>query len=207
MRCPACQNSLIENDVACRQCGFTLEAADRAFGIPPALTKPVADLTGELPGSARRKLLRASQAFLNRHPQLDLAVVLSTVPAHIPLGVYAFWLFNRGQLSSPVATGGANRLVLLVIDSAGRRVAAMAGYGLEPFLPEGQIQMCLQSYAQTSLREGTAAAITAFWKELDIQLSKVHLQIPRQFGLKQEEAWVEPATGAPMASSRQEGTF
>ena len=175
---------MIENDAVCRHCAFTLEAADRHFGIAPTMTKPITDLAQVLSGSENRKLERASQRLLNRFPQVDLAVVLAAVPPQIPLGVYAFWLFNRGQLSSASESGGANRLVLFCIDTAGHRAAAMAGYGLEPFLPEAQLQICLNVYAQTSAQNGLAAGIAAFWKELDAQLTKVHLQIPRLFGLK-----------------------
>lgn len=106
------------------------------------------------------------------------------MPAHIPLGVYAFWLFNGRQLSSASESGGGNHLAPCVIDTATRRAAAMAGYGLEPFLPEAQLHMCLNNYSQTSQREGMAADILAFWKELDIQLTSIHRQIPRLFGLR-----------------------
>ncbi|MFO1440610.1 MAG: hypothetical protein U1F81_19985 [Verrucomicrobiaceae bacterium] len=184
MRCPACQNPVIENDAACRHCGFTLEAADRHFGIAPSLTKPVADLVQVLSGSEKRKLDRAAQRLLNRFPQLDVAVVLAAVPAHIPLGVYAFWLFNRGQLSSASESGGGNHLVLCVIDTATHRAAAMSGYGFEPFLPEAQLHMCLNNYSQTSQRDGITAGILAFWKELDMQLTNIHRQIPRLYGLQ-----------------------
>lgn len=191
MRCPACQNPVIENDAACRHCGFTLEAADHHFGIAPSLTKPVADLVQVLSGSEMRKLDRAAQRLLNRFPQLDVAVVLAAVPAQVPLGAYVFWLFNRGQLSSASESGGGNHLVLFVIDTATQRAAAMAGYGLEPFLPEAQLHMCLNNYSQTSQRDGIAAGIMAFWKELDIQLTNIHRQIPRLFGLPGGEQHAE----------------
>jgi len=191
VRCPACQNPVIENDAACRHCGFTLEAADHHFGIAPSLTKPVADLVQVLSGSEMRKLDRAAQRLLNRFPQLDVAVVLAAVPAQVPLGAYVFWLFNRGQLSSASESGGGNHLVLFVIDTATQRAAAMAGYGLEPFLPEAQLHMCLNNYSQTSQRDGIAAGIMAFWKELDIQLTNIHRQIPRLFGLPGGEQHAE----------------
>ena len=191
MRCPACQNPVIENDAACRHCGFTLEAADHHFGIAPSLTKPVADLVQVLSGSEMRKLDRAAQRLLNRFPQLDVAVVLAAVPAQVPLGAYVFWLFNRGQLSSASESGGGNHLVLFVIDTATQRAAAMAGYGLEPYLPEAQLHMCLNNYSQTSQRDGIAAGIMAFWKELDIQLTNIHRQIPRLFGLPGGEQHAE----------------
>jgi hypothetical protein len=47
--------------------------------------------------------------------------------------------------------------------------------------------MCLNNYAQTSQREGIAAGILAFWKELDMQLTNIHRQIPRLFGLRGSE--------------------
>lgn len=187
MRCPSCQSPVTENDAVCLQCGFTLEAADRHFGVAPALTKPVMDPERRLSRSETRRIERAASRLLNRFPQLDVAVMLTAVPADIPMSVYAFWLFNRGQLSCASESGGANHLVFLLLDTSSHRAASMAGYGLEPFLPEARLQLCLNVHAQTSQRDGLASGILAFWKELDAQLTSVQSQIPRLFGLTPEK--------------------
>ncbi len=182
---------MIENDAACRHCGFSLEGADRVFGVAPTLSKPLTDPQRVLSGMQRRKVDRQVANLERRFPQIELAVVLMPVPAQAPMGMYAFWLFNRGQLSSTAEGGGKNRLVLLLLDTNTGRAASMVGYGLEPFFPEMQLQMCVQAYAQLRQRDGVAAGVLAFVKELDLQLRAVWRQIPRQFGLRDEHDWID----------------
>ncbi|MBL9133508.1 MAG: TPM domain-containing protein [Verrucomicrobiaceae bacterium] len=189
MRCPACQSPVFENDAACRQCGFTLEAADRVFGVPPALHKPLTDPGRVLSMLARRRLEKCVARIEHHYPQVEVAVLLLEVPAQAPLGVYAFWLFNRGQLSSAVEKGGENRLVMLLVDLQTERAVVMAGYGLEPFLPESQLVMCLNRFSQQARRGGLADGIDGFLNELDLQFKTVLRQVSRQFGLAEDDSW------------------
>lgn len=191
VRCPACRTPAIETDVACRQCGFSLEAADRAFGIPPHLTPPLADLAGVLGAFERKRALRVIQQVERRFPQLTIAAVLTEVPEQTPLSTYAFWLFNRGQLTSAVEKGGDNRLVMLLIDTGAAQAATMLGYGLEPFVQETRLQSCLQAARQALLRGHHGQAIEAFTRELDRQLSEVCQMIPKQFGLVEDRQWLD----------------
>lgn len=191
MLCPACRTPAIETDVACRQCGFSLEAADRAFGIPPRLTPPLADLTGVLGAFERKRALRVIHQVERRFPQLTVAAVLTEVPAQAPLSAYAFWLFNRGQLTSAVEKGGDNRLVMLLIDTGAAQAVTMPGYGLEPFVQETRLQSCLQAARQALLRGQYGQAIEAFTRELDRQLSEVCQMIPKQFGLVEDRQWLD----------------
>ncbi len=203
MRCPACQSPVFENDPACRQCGFTLEAADRAYGVPPALHKPVTDPRRVLSGLARRRVMRKVTQIEHLYPQVEVAVLLLDVPRQTPMSAYAFWLFNRGQLSSAVEKGGENRLIMLLIDVESDKAAAMTGYGLEPFLQERQLQMCVTRFSQLAARGGLAEAIEGFLRELDVQLRSVIVQLPRQFGLQPEGTWQllsDPASGTSAAA-------
>jgi uncharacterized membrane protein YgcG len=196
VRCPACQTAVFENDAACRQCGFSLDAADHALGVPPTLQKPLTDPKGLVPSLARRRLLRAVSHFEHRYPQVEIAVVVLEVPPQVPAGVYAFWLFNRGQLSSAVETAGDNHLVMLLIEAASERAVVMAGYGLEPFVQANQLQMCLNRYSQAARRGSLVDGALAFLEELDVQFKTVLHQLPRQFGLADEEMWTGMAAGA-----------
>ncbi|MGV3659947.1 MAG: TPM domain-containing protein [Prosthecobacter sp.] len=196
MRCPACRAPAIEIDAACRQCGFSLEVADRAFGIPPALQRPIDDAAHPLGLVARRRVLAAISAVEKSFPQLRVAVVLATVPDQTPATAFAFWLFNRGQLSGAMEKGGENHLVLLLIDTSTRLSTAMMGYGLEPFMKESHLQTCLQA-AAPSLQNGRhGQAIEAFVRELGRQLREVCRSIPKQFGLAADSEWLDAtATG------------
>jgi uncharacterized membrane protein YgcG len=181
----------MENDAACRQCGFSLEAADRAFGIAPALQGPVADVAGVLGSFARQRVMRVIAQVERRFPQLAIAAVLMDVPQQAPLVPYAFWIFNRSQLSSAVEKGGENRLVMLLIDTNTDRAIAMVGYGLEPFIQEVPLQSCLQAALQPLQRGRHAQAIESFTRELDRQLCELCRQVPKQFGLAEDSQWLD----------------
>lgn len=195
VRCPACRAPAFETDPACRQCGFSLEAADRIFGIPPALQRPIADTTGTLGAFARRRAAHVITEIERRFPQLSIAVVLTQVPSQAPMLPYAFWLFNRGSLSSAVSKGGDNRLVLLLIDTSSDRAITMVGYGLEPFMQEPHLQSCLQAAEHPLRRRRFAPAIESFARELDRQLVDLCRLLPKQFGLAQDSQWLN--TSAP----------
>lgn len=145
--------------------------------------------------AARKRVLAAINTVEKSFPQLKVAVVLAAAPEQIPLSAFAFWLFNRGQLSGAMEKGGENRLVLLLIDTHSSQCAAMMGYGLEPFMKESHLQTCLQT-AATGLKSGKhGQAIEAFVRELDRQLREVCQLIPKQFGLAEESKWLD-ATAA-----------
>lgn len=185
----------MENDAACRQCGFSLEVADRTFGIAPALQRPIADVSGVLGGFAQRRAAHVIAEVERRFPQLSVAVVLMEVPQQAPLLPYAFWIFNRGSLSSAVEKGGENRLVMMLIDTNSDRAVAMVGYGLEPFTQELHLQSCLQAAEQPLRRRRYGPAIESFARELDRKLVELCRLVPRQFGLVPEAQWVN-ASGA-----------
>jgi uncharacterized membrane protein YgcG len=191
VRCPACRTPAIETDAACRQCGFSLEAADRAFGIAPMLERPISDSLEVLGSFARKKVARVIADLERRFPQVAVAVVLTEVPQQAPLAAYAFWIFNRSQLASAVEKGGANHLVLLLIDTQTGRAITMVGYGLEPFVQETHLQSCLQAAAHPLQRGHLGQAIEAFTRELDRQLGELCRLIPKQFGLVDEAQWVD----------------
>lgn len=168
--------------------------ADRTFGIPPSLQGPVADVPGVLGTFASRRVAHVIADVERRFPQLAIATVLMEVPTQAPLVPYAFWIFNRGQLSSAVEKGGENRLVMLLIDTNTDRAIAMVGYGLEPFIQEMHLQSCLQAALQPLQRGRHAQAIESFARELDRQLCELCRQVPRQFGLRDDSHWLDAST-------------
>lgn len=189
MRCPACHTPADEHDPACRQCGLTLDGLAQSFGIPPMLETPVADASRVLSRAEHRGALAAIRELHQAFPQLSFAAVITELPSEIPPALHAFWLFNRGSLFSAVEKGGDNHGILYLQDSAHLRGVAMVGYGLEPFLPESLLEVCLTA-ASGSLAKGRhGAAIEAFVRELERQMMAVVDQLPRTFGLVESSRW------------------
>ncbi len=187
VRCPACFTPSAETDAACRQCGFTVEMADQAFGIPPILSPPLSDLA---------RLLR---------------VIVVVCPPNVPLPVYAFWLFNRGSLFSAVEKGGDNHGILLLIDPDRADAVLMPGYGLEPFVSANVFKACLDLTAPLLDAGRFAEAAAACFGEMERQMTQVCQSLPQVFGLHDEDAWVtsiedatEGAAQGPRGSERED---
>lgn len=197
----------METDAACRQCGFSLELADRTFGIAPSLQGPIADTAGVLGALAHRRAAHVIDDVERKFPQLSVAVVLMDVPQQAPLIPYAFWLFNRSSLSSAVEKGGENRLVMLLVDTSSDRAITMVGYGLEPFLQEIHLQSCLQAAEQPLRRRRFAQAIESFARELDRQLVEMCRLVPKQFGLVQESQWLNACAAGEEALGMAENLY
>lgn len=195
MRCPACRHSLLEHDLSCPQCQFSLDALAQTMGIPLVLNAPLADLTRTLSSAERRAVLRTVGTLHQRFPQLSFAAVLMDVPSGILPAVQAFWLFNRGSLFSAVERGGDNHGVLLLLDTRLDRAAAMIGYGLEPFVSEMILETCLMAAAPSLAKSKHGEAIEAFARELERQLTAVVQPLPRTFGYVEDGNWRECGSG------------
>lgn len=210
VRCPACQILLSEHDAACQQCGLSLDAVDKLLGIPPNLQKPITDTQGALTFLARKKVEHCITEIERRHPLLHASVIFMNVPQQVSVGVYAFWLFNRGGLCSPVDKGGANHHVMLLIDPATSRAAAIVGYGLEPFVSLEALQLCLNEFAGAARTGSLAAGVAAFLAELDERLRLLCDELPRQFGYDENADWydssVEGQVIDPAAASNRKLT-
>lgn len=199
MRCPACQFAALEGDAACRQCGFSLDMADQAFGIPPVLEHPVTDLAGELSGSERARIEKIVHAIERRFPQVTLAIAIAAAPAGVPPAAWAFWLFNRGSLFSPVERGGDNHGVLLAINTADNSATLTLGYGLEPFIAETALRQCLQEAAAELAKARYAVAVQSCMAGLDRELTKACGILPRAFGYAENGTWIDAAMASTVA--------
>lgn len=203
MRCPACRNPVGETDPACRACGFSLEALVPAMGMPPVLHPPLADPDGVLSPAERREVMRTLAVFQRRFPQVSPAVVLLPLSRQVPLPLQAFWYFNRGGLFSAVEKGGNSHGVLLLLDGdSPGRAAAMVGYGLEPFVPDRLLEICLTAASGSLLKAITGAGIAAFLRELERQLQPVADSLHAVFGLVPSGQWKETLHSQPEAGGR-----
>lgn len=199
MRCPSCRQPAAEHLAVCAHCGFCLEAVDRALGAPPALAAPLADLAGALARRERAAALRDLRAFSHRFPQLSPVCVLAGVPSGVPVEIYAFWLFNRAGLFSISETGGSNHGLMLLLDPDSQTLAAMPGYGLEPFVGEDGLEPALAA-ARLSLAKGDAArAISVFFRETGACLARIAGQLPRVFGYDENRPWLDSSSDAGAA--------
>lgn len=133
--------------------------------------------------------------------------MLIEVPQQAPLVPYAFWIFNRSQLSSAVDKGGDNRMVMLLIDTNSDRAIAMVGYGLEPFIQEIHLQSCLQAALQPLQRGRHAHAIESFARELERQLRELCRLVSKQFGLAQEARWLDASAPGEEAVGLAESQY
>lgn len=169
--------------------------------------RPIADVTGVLGAFSLRRAAHVIGEVERRFPQLSIAAVLMDVPAQAPLLPYAFWLFNRGSLSSAVDKGGANHLVMLLIDTSTDRAITMVGYGLEPFMQEMHLQSCLQAAEQPLRRRRFVQAIESFARELDRQLVELCRLVPKQFGLVDEAQWLNAGAAGEDALGMAENLY
>lgn len=191
MRCPACQIEIIETTEACPQCNFSLPALERVMGFAPSLKPDVTDMADELTGKELKMVRKAVARFQKRFPQVRCAVVASATPEKVSLPLYVFWLFNKGGLSSMVERGGANRLVLIVLDPSAQKLACMIGYGLEPFISEGRLAACLQAALPFLASDEPGAGLCACIQQLEIHLAEVAESLNQTFGLGDEYEHLE----------------
>ena len=167
------------------------------MGIVPQLTPPISDLKKQLTRADKRRAHSALGDLTRRFPQVELSYVVAALADHLPIGEYAFWLFNRAGISSAVERAGKNRRILFFVDSKTTRAVTMIGYGLEPFLAERHLQPCVLA-AMGSLRAGDyGRACEAFVSELARQLHSVQVGIDRGFGLSDESVWEEAGSSEP----------
>ena len=192
MHCPSCHQRVFEQSPACPSCGFTLAGADQFFGIPPRLNPGLSDLAGVLRSSDEKKILHAMDQMAQEFPQVSAACVLMQIPPEIPLPVYAFWLFNRSGLISPVDKGGNCRLFFLLVDVQHRRVVAMVGYGLEPFITPVVLEDIARASQPALAHEDWARALVDCLVSARKELALIAEDIPQAFGLSPQGADLEP---------------
>lgn len=195
MRCPACHQSITETEAACAQCGFSLDALAAQMGIPPQLTPPVADLAQILSSTSHRALARAVNLLEQRFPDIEATVVIAEIPPHLTPETYSFWLFNRTSLFSETQKGGDNHGVLLLFDATTPKATVTIGYGLEPFVPEPTLELCLRAASHSLLKSKYVPAAEAFFREMERQFTILSTQWPTVFGYTETTLWLDSATG------------
>lgn len=195
MQCPSCHQSLKETDASCAQCQFSLGALSALLGIPPQLTPPIADLNELLTRKETQALTHEIGHLEKRFPDIIGIMVFGSIPKTVTIELYAFWLFNRASLFSPVEQGGNNHGVLLVIDADRLQATAMIGYGLEPLIPKHTLETCLIQASHHLKKGHLAESATAFFREFGQQLLQLSSTWPQVFGYSETALWHDSSIG------------
>ncbi|RKH17971.1 TPM domain-containing protein [Corallococcus sp. CA047B] len=141
------------------------------LGAVPSITQPVTDLTETL---RAREMATVAQALvkLREEKRVQMAVLLVDTTDGQPIEDYAeevFRVWKGGE-------AGRDNGVLLIIAKGDRRSRLEVGYGLEPYLTDGQSQALLHAQGPL-LREGRfEAALLAI-------IAGVSEQAPESLGL------------------------
>jgi uncharacterized membrane protein YgcG len=130
-----------------------LQRLDAKFGAVPLHTRYVTDRSGKLPLPAIRKLRRFLQIFEKKFPQSVFSVFVTDYVPGGSISEYTFWLANRARLSPLDAVAGDNFDLLLGINLDSGDVALTAGYGLEKYLAENDLDSALDA-AKNAFRIG-----------------------------------------------------
>ena len=153
MKCPSCHAPLSAPLSQCPKCKLTLEQLDRKFGLVPLYSRYLTDRTGKLSLHEIKQLRDLLALFQRKFPQILFSVLLANLGAGTPISEYAFWLINRARFGTLDAVGSKNFELLLVVDPAGKTALLTAGYGLENYLPEQELENALAA-ASDSLQSG-----------------------------------------------------
>lgn len=144
VKCPSC-GGVIDAPVArCPYCRLTLQKLDLRFGVAPRHFGLFADPGNELAPGRQRRVNDLLELFAKKFPQSVFSIYLMEMPAGAPPNEYALWLANRARVHNATAVGQLNFDLVLVIDVAGS-AALTAGYGLENYLTEEDLDAVLEA--------------------------------------------------------------
>lgn len=164
-----------------------MPALDRLLGKAPTLSYPISDFQHSLRARDCRLLEKRVQRLEHIYPGLRCAIVTTAAPQDVGLGLYTFWLFNRGQLTSALEQGKNNRLVLLVLSPTERKACCMVGYALEPIVSPEILRHCLDAMKPALSEDEMQEGLQAFISELETQLGRIIQAIPQTYGIHPDE--------------------
>jgi uncharacterized membrane protein YgcG len=143
MRCPSCHDIFSAPAPQCPRCKLTLLRLDTKFGAVPRYSRFVTDFSSRLPHRDLAGLRSLLRLFYRKFPQSRFSVFVTNQLTGGTIGEYAFWLMNRARFGFAEAVGGDNFDLLLVIDVERSTAALIAGYGLENYITERDLERAL----------------------------------------------------------------
>ncbi len=156
MKCPSCQTIFSAPAPQCPKCKLTLHRLDIQFGAVPRYSRFVTDCSGRLPRRDIADLRRLLRLFNRKFPQSRFSVFVTNQLSAGTISEYAFWLMNRARFGFAEAVGGDNYDLLLTIDVERSTAALIAGYGLETYITERDLERAL-AQAASGFHEGDFA--------------------------------------------------
>ena len=156
MKCPSCQTIFSSPAPQCLKCKLTLHRLDIQFGAVPRYSRFVTDCSGRLSRRDIAELRRLLRLFNRKFPQSRFSVFVTNQLSTGTIGEYAFWLMNRARFGFAEAVGGDNYDLLLAIDAERSAAALIAGYGLETYITERDLERAL-AQAASGFHEGDFA--------------------------------------------------
>jgi uncharacterized membrane protein YgcG len=153
MKCPSCQSVFSLPVAQCPSCQLTLRDLDIKFGAVPRHSRFVTDFSGRLSRRDVTELRALLRLFNRKFPQSRFSVFLTNQISTGSIGEYAFWLMNRARFGFPEAIGADNFDLLLAVDVQRNVAALIAGYGLEHYVTERDLERALAE-AASGFHEG-----------------------------------------------------
>ncbi len=167
LRCPNCGNPVVLRESGeCAECELHVDRLDELAGTVPRHDSLVTDYQEAMSPAAARRLSAFLLRLGRQFPQATFSAFFFPPPEGLPHRLYAFWLANRGRFSSLAARGGKNFSVLLLLD-CDRGVAVLTvGYGLEHFLTEEALTLCLEKGRSRMQRGDYAGTVRVVMSEV-----------------------------------------
>lgn len=178
MKCPSCASTLAAPEPRCPNCKLTLQALDAKFGALPRHAMYFTDRTDDVPMRDMAAIRRMLELFHQKFPQCLFSIFVADLPRGTRVGEYAFWLANRARFSSVEQAQGENFDLLLVVDMTGHAAALNAGYGLEAYLEQEDLEAGLEAFIagmrQGDMPAGVAACLAAVAERLGARWLALH---------------------------------
>ncbi|MGZ4967499.1 MAG: TPM domain-containing protein, partial [Chthoniobacterales bacterium] len=170
MKCPSCGTRIEAAADRCPNCKLTLSKLDMKFGLVPAHSRFLSDRSGTLPLEDMEELRAMLRLFEKKFPQVLFSIFIIELERGTSVAEYAFWLANRANFGSVSKALADNYNLLLTIDLTSGHAALTAGYALESYVPENDLQQVLDDFAAAfgdgGLTSGLRAAIESMTQHL-----------------------------------------
>lgn len=168
--CPACHVRTENRGLRCPSCHFTGGDSMAMFPTtaPPLL--PVLDAAGLWSRGDRAAIQRGISRLSRRFPQFRWRVCAVHLPPDQRIRLFGFWLINASPLDPDETAEDRAWTVLLVINTANHRAAAIPGYAAELWFPDDRLQKAMESM-KSDWRDGRhGKAVRAFLKTIGTHL-------------------------------------
>lgn len=182
--CPHCKTPLKETSTECLECQLDLDKLAKELGPIPIIFGGVSDGSQIFTPADEKKLNKMVLKHQRDFPQSRLHIVTRSFLQKEDLPTLLFWLFNRAGLSQESAKQGQNRDIVLLIEPLRKEAAMMIGYGLEPFIPQSDLDRILAG-AQPDFASGNIMnGIESVVGSLSDLLKRVSRELTLSFGTK-----------------------